>query len=170
MSKQKYFSDCITLQQAKAKYKVLLKTYHPDNGGDLRIMQEINAEFAKVKRILPDIELDENQEEQAESVNNANNTGEISDVLQNIIRQTETIPGINVELCGKWVWVSGNTYPVKDRLKELGFCFSGKKKMWYFREESENKKRYHKHKDTDMSTIRTKYGSKAYQNVSAALA
>lgn len=165
---RKYFKDCITLQQAKAKYKEMLKVYHPDNGGDVRIMQEINAEFAKVKRILTDIDLDENQQEQT-NYENANDS-EISEALRNIIRQTETIPGINVELCGKWVWVSGNTYPVKDRLKELGFCFSGKKKMWYFREQTENKRKFRRHKETDMSTIRTKYGTKTYQNVSAALA
>ena len=165
--KRKYFVDCLTLKQAKEKYRELLKTYHPDNGGDVRIMQEINAEFSKVKRILPDINLDE---EQAESATENTNDAEISDTLRNIIRETETIPGINVELCGKWVWVSGNTYPVKSKLKDLGFCFSGKKKMWYFREESESKKRYYKHKDTDMSTIRVKYGSKAYQNMTAALA
>lgn len=165
--KRKYFADCLTVQQLKRKYHELLKINHTDNGGDLRVVQEIIAEYEILKKILPDVELDENQQDPAASTEN---TGEMSDVLRNVLSKTETIPDIHVELCGKWIWVSGNTYPVKNRLKELGYMFSSKKKMWYFREQTETHIKYRKHKDTDISEIRQKYGSKTYHKSTPSLA
>ena len=39
--------------------------------------------------------------------------------------------GIEIEVCGSWVWVSGDTKPHKERLKALGFCWHSKKHCWY---------------------------------------
>ena len=44
----KWFSDCMSVDQAKSKYKRLVKQYHPDSpGGNNTIMSEINTEFTK---------------------------------------------------------------------------------------------------------------------------
>lgn len=37
-----YFSGCYTIDQAKAEYRRLARIHHPDVGGDVRTMQEIN--------------------------------------------------------------------------------------------------------------------------------
>ena len=39
---------------------------------------------------------------------------------------------ITIERIGSWIWVSGDTYPIKEKLKELHFFFSANKKAWYF--------------------------------------
>ena len=49
--KIKWFSECSTLEQAKALYKTLVMTHHPDRGGNLRDMQEINAEMDYIKAV-----------------------------------------------------------------------------------------------------------------------
>ena len=41
----KYFNNVKSYQELKEKYRALLKANHPDNGGDLAIMQEINQEY-----------------------------------------------------------------------------------------------------------------------------
>lgn len=41
----KYFKNCKTLKELKDTYKKLLKENHPDNGGDLEVMKEINVQF-----------------------------------------------------------------------------------------------------------------------------
>lgn len=164
--KLKYFKGCHCLQELKKEYRNLLKKHHPDNGGDLATMQEINAEYAKLERILPDIELDENQTEETKETN----TADISPVLQAVMNRLSTIPGIEVEICGTWIWVSGNTFPIKETLKDIGLKFSGKKKMWYFREEKDSKNTFFKKKkEMDMNHIRSKYGSFTYDNTAAAL-
>ena len=39
---------------------------------------------------------------------------------------------ISVELCGSWLWISGDTRNFKDYIKATGCKWSGKKKMWYW--------------------------------------
>lgn len=41
----KYFKKIKDFKDLKAQYKALLKVNHPDNGGDVEIMKEINVEF-----------------------------------------------------------------------------------------------------------------------------
>ncbi|NBK77323.1 hypothetical protein D5272_01640 [bacterium D16-76] len=40
-----YFSGCYTIDQAKAEYRRLARIHHPDVGGDVRTMQEIDAQY-----------------------------------------------------------------------------------------------------------------------------
>lgn len=41
----KYFKKITSFEDLKKQYRNLLKENHPDNGGDLEIMKEINVEF-----------------------------------------------------------------------------------------------------------------------------
>ena len=41
----KYFKNIKSFEELKSNYRALLKKNHPDNGGELSTMQEINAEF-----------------------------------------------------------------------------------------------------------------------------
>jgi hypothetical protein len=45
----KWFKNCQSVEQAKKLWKILAMQYHPDRGGDLRSMQEINAEWDYVR-------------------------------------------------------------------------------------------------------------------------
>lgn len=55
------------------------------------------------------------------------------DALMEALNKIIHCPGITIEICGAWVWVGGDTRPVKDVLKEAGYFWASKKKMWYFR-------------------------------------
>lgn len=39
---------------------------------------------------------------------------------------------IKVLCIGSWLWVVGNTYTIKEQLKEMGFFYSKNKKSWFF--------------------------------------
>lgn len=163
MMKRKYFKNVHCIQELRSEYKKLLKIHHPDNGGNVEIMQEINAEYDFLFGILPNVKMEENPEE-GPKANQTYHKG-MTDTLKEVIKNVSIIPGIDIEICGSWIWVSGNTYPVRDRLKELNFKFSSKKKMWYFREEMEGS--YHKFrgkKEMSMGSIRFKYGSEHVEN------
>lgn len=41
----KYFKSIKSYDDLKNQYKKLLKANHPDNGGDLEAMKEINVEY-----------------------------------------------------------------------------------------------------------------------------
>jgi hypothetical protein len=65
-----------------------------------------------------------------------------------------SLPGINIELVGKWIWVSGFTFPIKAELKSAGFEWAPKKKMWYYAGvESAGRGK------SSIEEIRAKYGS-----------
>lgn len=43
-----YFQNCNTKEERKARFVALAKQHHPDKGGDVKIMQEINRQYAQV--------------------------------------------------------------------------------------------------------------------------
>ena len=64
--------------------------------------------------------------------------------------------GIEIEIVGSFIWITGNTKNYKDEIKALEFRYSPKKYAWY-KAPSNYKKR--SRKNYDMNTIRGMYGS-----------
>ncbi|KAI4448922.1 hypothetical protein C823_003451 [Eubacterium plexicaudatum ASF492] len=48
--------------------------------------------------------------------------------LREMLSKVIYFTGIDIELVGAWIWVSGNTYVHKKELKEFGFTYAGQKK------------------------------------------
>ena len=144
-----YFKDCKTIGEVKARYRDLAKLHHPDRGGDTATMQAINAAYS-----IAVIQIARG-EHRTES--------EINDILKDnemyraAIDAVINLPGINIELVGAWIWITGDTRSHKDTLKAAGYFWACKKLAWYFRG-PEYKCSSSKGKDLD--EIRAKYGSK----------
>ena len=85
------------------------------------------------------------------------NVADLDNDLQTAVNKIIDLPGINIEICGKWVWVSGDTRAVKNELKTAGFFWARKKQMWYYRKAED--RRWYKGKTATMEHIRDKYGS-----------
>lgn len=82
---------------------------------------------------------------------------EISDQINKTMESLKGIDGIEVELCGTWLWIDGNTYENRESLKAVGCKFSRTKKKWYWRS-PDAKAGWSRGKQT-MGQIRQKYGS-----------
>lgn len=146
----KWFATLNTIEELRNQYKKLLIRYHPDNNPGMdttRVMQEINAEYdTLLKQFATNHSSDSNFSTEKEM--------ELKKVLNEAVKIKADIL---IELVGTWIWISGNTYSVKDRLKELGFKWASKKHMWYWGESE--------HRCTaplEMEDIRMKYGSIVY--------
>lgn len=144
----KWFAGVKNLSELKARYKDLAKKHHPDIGGEVQEMAEINAEYDRLLETLP-------TEEKGKQTSGI---GNVDDGYRDIINAIIDLPNIIVELCGSWLWVSGDTYAVKGQLKAAGLKWAHKKKMWYWRPEEYARPRWSK-KTMDMESIRMKYGS-----------
>lgn len=83
------------------------------------------------------------------------NEADVIRALTDMREKLMEIPGIDIELCGSWFWISGNTIPVKHELKKLGFCWASRKQMWYWTPLP--RKSYKQ--SMSMGHIRNKYGS-----------
>lgn len=157
----KYFNNVNSLEELRKQYKELLKKYHPDNAnGSTQACQEINAEYDRLFKLLKDkheSKTTNNSDANTKSNYNANiydweNDKALRDVLEKIIN----FDGIEIEIVGAWIWVSGNTYKYKTELKELGFKWASQKKQWHFHNDNYRKK---SHKSLSMEEIRDYYGS-----------
>lgn len=159
----KYFNNTNTLEELRKQYKELLKQHHPDNGGNVSDMQEINSEYDRLFKIL------KNQHESNKA--NSNNTNADynnmkydfaeDEKLREMLNKIIHFKGIDIELVGAWIWVSGNTYAHKKELKELSFKWASQKKMWYWHSEVFRKK---SRKTLSMDDIRNYYGSTRVNN------
>jgi hypothetical protein len=55
----------------------------------------------------------------------------MNEKIRLVIEKLVKMHGLEVELCGTWIWVSGETKPVKDTLKSMGLKWSHDKGKWY---------------------------------------
>jgi len=145
----KYFTNIKTLGELRNVYRKLVKEFHPDNGGDVKITQEINAEYEVLFNQLKD-KARENKENSFENFN-----VDIDIILREKINNIINIEA-DIEIIGSWIWVSGNTYPFKNILKSNGFKWSKKKSAWYFHSEPFQKR---SNKIFSLEEIRDFYGS-----------
>lgn len=147
-----YFDNCKNLNELKAVYKKLVMENHPDLGGDEEVMKQINIEYEKVFVVLKD-----RQNAQAETDKTVHETCEAPEDFRVIVEALLGIENIEVELCGSWLWISGDTYESKDKLRACGCKWSKSKKRWYWR--PAEKIAYWHRGNASMSQIRHKYGS-----------
>ena len=143
-----FFQNCKTVNEAKSLYRSLCKEHHPDRGGDLTTMQAVNNEYARIIKILASGG-DLNPEEVEEEILNA-------EQYQAAINAIINLTGINIEICGGWIWVTGNTYTHRAIFKANGFYFASKKVAWYFRSPDFSTKN---RKPLSLDQIRNKYGT-----------
>lgn len=141
-----YFININTIDELKKAYRKLAFKHHPDRGGNEEAMKAVNAEYEVLFK-----KLNITDETTGESKYNMN------DGFREMINRIINLEGLEIEICGMWVWVSGSTKEHKDALKEAGFFWASKKKMWYWRPEEAKIRRSSGIKDMDY--IRHMYGS-----------
>ena len=132
----------------KREYKELAKKYHPDCGGTDQEMASINAEYDVLSARLPNVAAsgEEYQPQQRE------NAKAWRDCIMAIIHCI----GLEIEICGSWVWVTGNTMAHRETLKANGYKWSQKKVAWYWHDEGYQKL---SHKVYGLNEIRALWGS-----------
>jgi len=122
----RYFEDCSSLDEAKQLYKELVFQLHPDTSG-----RDSKAEFQAMQNefeaFRPGAEKFKGEFEQWDAQ-------EYSELIQQLMK----IPNITIEVCGSWIWLAGDTKPVKELIKavdtgeKMKRGFSRKKKKWHF--------------------------------------
>ena len=152
----RYFENCKTCEDVKQLYKKYARDLNPDcnPGRDTTAeFQEMSRQYEEAYNRLKNIHQNANGETyEKESQQTAT---EYADLINQLLH----LSGLMIELCGSWLWITGNTKEHKDTLKSLGFKYSSNKQAWYYHEGE-----YHKHgkKSKSMQDIRSMYGSERY--------
>jgi curved DNA-binding protein CbpA len=119
-----YFTGVTTIEELKKAYRQLAKKFHPDLNRDTdttKQMQDINNEYEYLFSRLGT----ESDKKNGHNVNDS-----FRDIINELMK--EKYAAVTVEIVGSWIWLSGNTYNVKEQIKELGFSWSKPNKKWYF--------------------------------------
>lgn len=139
----KWFNNITTIEELKKAFRALVKQNHPDIGGNLEDMKEINNEYEIMFSFI--------EKHGGQSKNHSVNDG-FREAMDAVIK----MEGLNIEICGSWIWVDGNTYPYKAEIKKAGFSWAAKKKKWFWHSEQEISQN---RKQMTMDNIRALHGS-----------
>jgi hypothetical protein len=110
------------LDQLKKQYFLLSKKYHPDAGGTNEQFVQLKNEYDKLRdAILRGANLTDEQKK---------NEIEIDEALQTIVDNIINIDDINIEVIGKWIWVSSKLIGFSNSsyalLKKAGLTYAKK--------------------------------------------
>ena len=143
-----------SLEALKAAFRKMAFLHHPDKGGSLEVMKLINLAYEYLL---------ENSYCQ-EDINLGNGKSILDEIIE-VWNKISGLPGISGECVGTWLWVSGNTFPIKDCLKAAGLRFSANKKSWYWHRAEEWAPR--RKTRLSMADIRNRYGSQLLETNTA---
>jgi hypothetical protein len=136
-------------KEIKFAYRKLINLYHPDKDtGNVEMSKLVNEAWKQLK------DLDE------ATFLNSETSVNLSQLLQDAIDSVRNLDGVIIEIIGCWIWVSGNTKPHKEILKDNKFRYS-RGKGWYFT--TAQKKRLRSYCST-LQDIRDNHGSETIKS------
>lgn len=145
-----YFKNVKNLEELKKEYRILSKKFHPDCGGIEAEMKKINTMYESLFEKLKNVKSYSKTEQ-------TDQTEEKSYDFINIINALAKFQKVEIEIVGTWIWLSGETFAVKEEIKALGFKWSKGRKKWYKGEIGSKKK---KGSNLTFEQMRDMYGSK----------
>lgn len=165
---ENYFAGIEDIETLKAKYKELALIHHPDRGGDSSTMAAINAEFDAKSKELAGTGTHKKQKktDKAEGMTEeeleAAIAAEFKAVMEALVKLD--LDGVTVELIGSWLWASGDTKPIKEELKAIGFYWNRERVLWQWHDSYINYKFHKGRKKADKEDIEDKYGKQVLKS------
>ena len=138
----------------KLAYRKACSKYHPDrNPAGLEMMKLINAAYQALSDYVAGMVQDDVASEEVDL------SEELNAALNAVIGL-----GLTIEICGSWIWVSGDTKPHREILKSSGYRWAPKKLMWSFcgGERTTSRGKF------SMDDIRSRHGSVAVKGADRA--
>ena len=148
-----FFNNDGDEKSIKKHYRELAKKHHPDLGGCKTTMQGINLQYEKA--------LEKVYQSLGKSITEIEELLSKDEALRKAIESISNLEDISIEICGLWIWVTGNTKEHKSCLKLAGYFWAHNKKAWYWR--AEENRTYSK-KPLELDKIRSNHGSVTYKS------
>lgn len=143
-----YFSDCADVNEIKKRYRTLAKKHHPDKGGDVRIMQEINAQYHKALEGQHKTEYTGSDDKPHTYYYNEETESEIMSKLNQVL--AAPLPGCEVWIAGLYIWIRGDTRPHKETIKAFGgFWWNRRRSAWSWKPQGVRRSRYNANASLD---------------------
>ncbi|GEM49660.1 molecular chaperone DnaJ [Deinococcus cellulosilyticus] len=150
-----YLKTVSDLTDLKNQYRAFCKTLHPDKGGSKEAMQVLNAEYEHwTHHFTAGAGADASSYGEDKFWATPENHAQVEEMLREAIEKVAHLEGLEFEMIGAWVWVSGATKTHKTELKDAGYKWHFTREKWFFAG-VESRGRGNK----SMDELREKYGS-----------
>lgn len=126
-----YFEACPTIELIKQKYRELALLFHPDRGGNLEAMQAINAQYHELLKAKHNTKAFNSENKEYTYQYDESLEQVIIDMISKVLSE-KLGDDVELLLIGTWLWIVGNTKPVKDKIKALGFKWHETRQVWFF--------------------------------------
>jgi hypothetical protein len=160
--KRVYFADCWTVEQIKIRYRELAIEHHPDHGGDTRTMQDINAEYHIALKMQDGRESTDDGKKYTYKYDEQTE----QNIMDKISELLKIKMNAEIALIGVWIWITGDTRPVKTKLKDIGCKWHQKRAAWYW----SPYKHYGKSSRGSLEHLACKYGCETFTSRNSDLA
>lgn len=125
-----FFIGATTVEEIKARYRRLAMSHHPDRGGDAEIMKALNREYHEALRRCHGTTTAGSEGADHTYYYNQDIEQAVMDKLADLLHLN--LPNIRVMLVGTWLWIDGDTKPVKQHIKDLAFRWHHNRGKWYW--------------------------------------
>ena len=139
--KSNLFFGCTSPSEVQLRFDELSRVYKDQD----EMLQSLKSEYSTLMSVLTE---SKPVEEVKEKVS-------LADIIK-VLQERVNPEGLKLEVVGKWLWLSGATFAVKEALKQLDFKYSPDKKSWYWRAEED---RSSNEKPIPLEMIKEKFGS-----------
>ena len=153
----KYFraDHMTTIEEAKKQYYRLCMRWHPDvAGGDEEAMKAVNAEWDYLRRHNYNIHESASGSTYTDWAQDA--PDDVTEQFADLVARLVIMRGLEIEVCGSWLWVGGETREHREELKALGMRWASKKRRWYKAPKDWKRKN---RRELTMGEIRDRFGS-----------
>jgi len=143
-----------SLDSITKAYKKLLIESHPDHGGTSEKFQAVRKAY---KVVLENYKYDKHTKDENTNEWSSERVSIDPELQSKLVELFENIntEHIDIEILGNWIWITGNTYPIKSDIKKCEFKFSKNKTAWYWHPEGYKKR---SKKTFDLSEIAKMHG------------
>lgn len=131
-----YFLECETVEEVKAKYRKLARENHPDLGGKPEEMKEVNNQYEQALADC-DGQTSRGTDDREHTYRyNAEVEAEIMEIVQKLIAIVAEAK-VEINLIGRWIWITGDTKPLKEHFNKLGCIWHRDRSCWFWRSASD---------------------------------
>ena len=115
MSKINQFYGCTSADEVQLRFDKLSKVYCDQD----EMLKSIQEEYSTLMSVLTE----------TKPVDKAEEKFSMADIIK-VLQERVNPEGLKLEIVGRWIWLSGATFAIREALKQLGFRYSPDKKSW----------------------------------------